>query len=254
MPHTERGVVVVTGGSGVIGRATVARYISEGWRTISVDRVPFDPDAWRGSLAGALPPPVWAQADLSIEAQAVAAFLETVGHDPVNHLVAIAGGADEDERQGGRWTLPKPDVFRASLESNLLSAYISIAVLLPNLRAAVGDRSITLCGSINALAAWSYVGYSASKAGLMGLAHVLADILAPDGIRCNVLALGSVSTRVLSEMEGQVLSSSVPLGRMATPGEAADAFYALAVSMRHVTGQTIVVDGGQEIHRWRPAR
>ena len=81
---------------------------------------------------------------------------------------------------------------------------------------------------------------------------MLAAMLAPHGIRCNAVALGSVATQELklTSAERHALESSIPLGRMATAEDAARAFYAASVEITHFTGQVMVVDGGQEISRW----
>jgi NAD(P)-dependent dehydrogenase (short-subunit alcohol dehydrogenase family) len=246
MDRRTKGLIVVTGASGGIGRATVELFSARGWQTVAIDKRPPDLSVDAGSEVN------WVQADLSVESEAAAAFRLAIGDSPVQHVLAIAGGAVPEERLAGRWSLPTVSGFRASLDTNLLTAYITATALIPALQASSGDRSITFCTSINALAAWSYPAYSASKGALIGLTHMLAAMLAPHGIRCNAVALGSVATQELklTSAERHALESSIPLGRMATAEDAARAFYAASVEITHFTGQVMVVDGGQEISRW----
>jgi NAD(P)-dependent dehydrogenase (short-subunit alcohol dehydrogenase family) len=122
------------------------------------------------------------------------------------------------------------------------------------LRRLGGDRSITVTTSTDALASYGLPAYAAAKAGLIGLVHSLMGGLAADGIRINAVAPGDVPTeRNRREWahrpdwyEG--LRVGAPLGRLATPEDVATAYLSL-IDLRHVTGQVIVVDGGQTISR-----
>ena len=84
--------------------------------------------------------------------------------------------------------------------------------------------------------------------------HSLAGPLGADGIRINAVAPGDVPTPRNVREWGHVpgwydgLRESSPLGRLGTPEDIAAAYLAL-IDMRHVTGQVIVVDGGQTISR-----
>lgn len=85
--------------------------------------------------------------------------------------------------------------------------------------------------------------YSASKAGLVGLTKSVAKELAPKGIRCNAIAPGFIRTDMTGTQENNPLLSMIPLGRMGTAEEVADAAAYLATA-NYVTGETIRVDGG----------
>ncbi len=85
--------------------------------------------------------------------------------------------------------------------------------------------------------------YSASKAGLVGLTKSVAKELAPKGIRCNAIAPGFIRTDMTGTQENNPLLSMIPLGRMGTAEEVAQAAAYLATA-NYVTGETIRVDGG----------
>lgn len=93
--------------------------------------------------------------------------------------------------------------------------------------------------------------YCASKAGLEHLTRVFALELAPYGVRANALRPGVVETEMAVTQLGpervKRLQESIPLGRMATPGQIAEAALFLATH-EHVTGQVLCVDGGQTIN------
>jgi 3-oxoacyl-[acyl-carrier protein] reductase len=93
------------------------------------------------------------------------------------------------------------------------------------------------------------VHYVSSKAGLVGLTRATALELARYRIRVNALAPGTTDTAQprygMSEEELQAAGRQVPLGRMATPDDIADvAVFLASDEARHITGQTLHVNGG----------
>ena len=93
------------------------------------------------------------------------------------------------------------------------------------------------------------VHYSASKGGVVAMTRAMALELAPHGIRVNAIAPGLTDTAQprygSSEEELSVMASAVPLGRMAQPDDiAAVAVFLASDDARHVTGQTVHVNGG----------
>ena len=85
--------------------------------------------------------------------------------------------------------------------------------------------------------------YAASKAGLIGLTKSVARELAPKGITCNAVAPGFIATDMTAGLEDSPLATSIPLGRMGTPEEVAEAVAYLAQAA-YVTGTVLQVDGG----------
>ncbi len=114
-------------------------------------------------------------------------------------------------------------------------------------------RLISVQGAIvNVSSIWGEVGgsmeaaYSASKAGVIGLTRALAKEVAMMGVRVNAVAPGAIDTdmmSVYSEAEKEeLISSSIPLGRLGTPSEVAEAILFLANS-KYISGQVLRVDG-----------
>lgn len=91
------------------------------------------------------------------------------------------------------------------------------------------------------------VAYSATKAAIIGFTKALAKEVAPMGVRVNSVAPGAISTdmmKVYSDSDVQDLcDNSIPLSRLGTPNEVADAILYLA-NAEYVTGETLVISGG----------
>lgn len=97
------------------------------------------------------------------------------------------------------------------------------------------------------------VHYVASKAGIVGLTRAAALELAPYRVRVNAIAPGTTDTAQprygMSEAELQAAARQVPLGRMGTPEDVADlAVFLASEASRHITGQTMHVNGGQYLY------
>src|SRR6185295_5724585 len=96
-----------------------------------------------------------------------------------------------------------------------------------------------------------YVGYAASKAGLMGLTRELAGSWGRHGIRVNAIAPGFFPSRLTEGVIAQAevaLKASCPIPRAGQPGELKGvAVFLAADASNYITGQVIVVDGGRTI-------
>ncbi len=242
--RAQQSEVLVTGAAGGLGSGLVAALVARGDRVVTMDRVPLERD---DVVAYTL--------DLADEGAVADALADAAGRGlEIRHVVAIAGAALPEEKTGADLAELPLSVFRASLELNLVTAWITLRAALPHLRRAEGDRSITLTASTDALASYGLPAYAAAKAGLIGLVNSLAGPLGGDGIRINAVAPGDVPTDRNVREWGHVpgwydrLRESAPLGRLGTPEDIAAAYLAL-IDMQHVTGQVIVVDGGQTISR-----
>lgn len=85
--------------------------------------------------------------------------------------------------------------------------------------------------------------YAASKAGLIGLTKTIARELAPKGVRCNAIAPGFIATDMTTDQTENPMLARIPLGRMGSAADVADAAAYLATA-GYVTGETLRVDGG----------
>ncbi|GAA1802672.1 SDR family NAD(P)-dependent oxidoreductase [Luedemannella flava] len=236
--------VIITGGRGSIGRATVARLAARGCRVVALDREPLPPQT-AALVAHEL------TVDLLDDA-AVGAALATVDETP-SHVIGIAGGGDAEELSQADPATEALDIFARVVAANLHIAFVTIRHTVPLLRRATGSRSITLVGSINAYGGYGAPGYSAAKAGLSGLVNALATPLGAEGISISCVALGTVDTdnlRHLDEVRGLTyhpdrIAARAPLRRILTPDEVAAALVAFALDTPGLTGTTVTLDNGQ---------
>ncbi len=133
--------------------------------------------------------------------------------------------------------------FDAVLDTNLKGAFHMIrhctSMFLKNREGCIINIS-----SVSGLAGNAgQANYSASKAGLIGLTKSVAKELASRGIRCNAIAPGFIATDMTDSQTENPLLSMVPLGRMGTPEDVAEAAAFLATS-GYITGEVLRVDGG----------
>lgn len=121
-------------------------------------------------------------------------------------------------------------------------------------KAVLPDMLLRSNGSIvNVSSVWGVKGasmevaYSATKAAVIGFTKAFAKEVAPMGVRVNAVAPGAISTdmmKVYSDSDVQDLcDNSIPLSRLGTPDEVADAILYLA-NAEYVTGETLVISGG----------
>jgi 3-oxoacyl-[acyl-carrier protein] reductase len=132
----------------------------------------------------------------------------------------------------------------------VLRHFFNLARVAGRHMAGRGSGAIVAIASVSGLRSAPLHGpYGAAKAGLMSLVRTLAVELAGDHVRVNAVAPGAVLTprvaALMSEERRAESAASIPLGRLATPDDIANAVAFLASDLAsYITGQTIVVDGG----------
>jgi NAD(P)-dependent dehydrogenase (short-subunit alcohol dehydrogenase family) len=241
--------VVVTGAGRGIGKAIAQRLAREG-ATLSllargVDALRVTAD----EVGGAFTDAVDVRDAASVEAGFAAA---SAANGPIHALVANSGiGGPNDAGEGDR--------FFDLVQTNLIGTYHCVRAARPRL-AAGGRRDIVVISSVLArIAVPYYTGYSASKAGLLGLVRSLAAELAPDDVQVNAICPGWVATDMtwegldlLAEAQGITRDQAyaqamteVPLRRMSEPADIAGTVaWLLSPDSRGVTGQAIDQNGG----------
>ncbi len=126
---------------------------------------------------------------------------------------------------------------------NLKSAFLVTKAVLPGMRSRRFGRIVNI--SSGAAQTGGVIGphYAASKAGLLGLTHGYASILAKEGITVNAVAPSIIETDMVTQGL-KVSPSIVPIGRFGRPEEVADVVV-MVVGNGYITGQTIYVNGGR---------
>jgi 3-oxoacyl-[acyl-carrier protein] reductase len=142
----------------------------------------------------------------------------------------------------------KEEEWQQVLDVNLKGAFnCTKAAARPMLKQRDG-RIINIASIIGLIGNAGQANYSASKAGVIALAKSTAKEFASRGITANAIAPGYIDTamtKVLEEETRNKMLSMVPLARMGTPADVADAVLFLASDLAaYITGEVIRVDGG----------
>lgn len=226
-------VAAVTGGSGGIGRAILEHVSAEGAIPYSLDLV--EPSA------GAR----WARTDVRDERSIAGTIADLERRHGRLDILIRAAGVSHDAVV---WKLAVAEWDR-TLAINLRGAFLLLRSGIPALRRAGGGR-IVLIGSINgSRGAFGASAYSASKAGLIGLARTAARETGRFGIRVNVIEPGWVKTPLTDALPRDVVEAAVAeslIGTLLDPSDIARAVvYLCGPGGAAITGQILRVDGGQ---------
>ncbi|WP_158932562.1 SDR family NAD(P)-dependent oxidoreductase [Acidisphaera sp. S103] len=231
-------VAIVTGGSTGIGAAICTHMLDAGYHVVSLSR--REPADARCEHV---------EVDLLDPVAAAEAAQDIVARHEITHIVHNAG------------------VIRAKLLSDVtsedlaaltqlhLNAALTLTqAALPSMRTA-GFGRIILISSRAALGLATRTAYSATKAGMIGMARTWALELAPDGITVNVVAPGPIrETEMFHDVvpadspREEALAAAIPVKRLGVPDDVAQAvmFFA-APENSFITGQTLFVCGGSSI-------
>ncbi len=246
-------VVLVTGGAAGIGWATARRFAADGDRVAIAD---IDHAAATARAAALGDGHAALHADMGDPASATASVRDCIARcGRLDVLVNNAGVIDAGGTPVTEQTLA---AFRRLIGVNLvgmerasLAAREAMARQAPH--PTVGARGVIV--NVASGAALRAIplrnGYSASKAGVVSLTRSHACAWAPEGVRVNAIAPGYTRTDLVEELirRGRVdpalAARRIPLGRMGTPAEMAEAIAFLAGSgARGMVGGLLIVDGG----------
>lgn len=146
--------------------------------------------------------------------------------------------------------------WHLSLERNLTTCFLVTRAVLPLMRARKYGRIINVTSTSGPVqASVGDAAYHAAKAGMWGFTRAVAVETAVDGITVNAIAPGWIATG--SQLESEAAAGLLtPMKRSGTPEEVAHAIHFLAVPQAsYITGQLIVVDGGNSVpedRAWKP--
>jgi NAD(P)-dependent dehydrogenase (short-subunit alcohol dehydrogenase family) len=236
---------LITGGNSGIGLATAKLFVAEGAKVAITGRNPETLAAAQKELG---PNAVALAADATDIAATEAAIGKAVERFGKLDIVFANAGIPGSTPLGGTSLA----AFEQVIRTNITGVFFTVQAALPHLN---DGASIILNGSvISVLGNPGYSAYAASKAGVRGMARVMASELSPRGIRVNVVSPGGARTPIwkgaaptadaFAALEKRI-SLSTPLGRIAEADHIAKTVLFLASDdAAHVQGAEIFIDGG----------
>jgi 3-oxoacyl-[acyl-carrier protein] reductase len=246
-PVTGR-TVLVTGGTKGIGKGIAKTFVDAGAHVSIVGRDPEAGAQAAEELAHAGAEVTFIQADVGVGGDAERMVAETVarfgGLDVLCANAGIFPAARLEE-------MSEEDID-AIFATNVKGTMLAVKAALPELARSGHGRVIitsSITGPITGYPGWSH--YGATKAAQLGFLRTAAIELAPRGITVNAVMPGNIESEGLAELGPEYrakMESSIPQKRLGSVADIGNAALFLATEeAAYITGQTIVVDGGQTL-------
>jgi 3-oxoacyl-[acyl-carrier protein] reductase len=244
---------IITGAAGGLGSAIARRFVTEGASVCLVDLIDTKAVAATLKTLNAAEPKcqtITNVSDSSAVANMVTQAQQALGK--IDILVNVAGISSH-----GSSDQVTEEVWDRVIDTNLKSVFLCCKAVLPLMRKQGYGRIVNI-GSVlgknggnprpwidkGEQAKAGSLAYGASKAGVHALTLYLAKENASDGITVNAVAPGPIATAMTSNFP-ETLRNLMPVGRMGTPEDVADAVtYLAGEAASFVTGEILDVNGG----------
>ena len=246
----DNSVLFVTGGASGIGRATAERVVAEGGRAALVDLDLAKAQAVAEEIGGGS---IGLGANVADEAQVKAAVDATVARlGGIDLVLAAAGHAEFGP--SAEWDTAR---FNRMLEVHVGGTFNVCKHATPVMKARGRGSIVTIASTAAFMANNNNVPYGAAKAAIAGLTRQFSLEALPE-VRINCVAPGRTITGMTTplmlarggdmEKGEEIFGQAIPMKRMATADELAAAIcFFLSDDASFITGQTLIVDGGETI-------
>jgi 3-oxoacyl-[acyl-carrier protein] reductase len=239
-PLTDR-VVLVTGGTKGIGKGIAGVFARAGANVVVAGR-----DRERGEAAAADLGGAYVAADVGRAEDCERMAAETVERFGGIDVLCANAGVFPDTKLADMTEADIDAIFATNVKGTMLS----VKACLPALERSGHGRVVvtsSITGPITGFPGWSH--YGATKAAQLGFVRTAAIELAGKGITINAVMPGNIETEGLAELGPeyrQQMEMSIPQGKLGRVEDIGNAALFLATDeAAYITGQTIVVDGGQ---------
>ena len=240
-------LAVVTGGSGVIGRAICYRLASEGAKVIvcgsNLERINKTVDEIRKD--GFLAEPC--QYNL-LDAASIKAAFDNIKERfcKLDLLVTCAGGGAREEMRA--FIDQKIEVIDNILMMNLRGSMLCVQQACRQMVAGGGGNIVMISSTVGLGGMPRYSEYAAAKAGVNAFMKSIAMEYGKDGIRCNCVSPGIVQRGTIDEIKLENIAKTNWLGSYGKPEDISGMVaYLNSEEASFITGQNFVVDGGRSL-------
>jgi NAD(P)-dependent dehydrogenase (short-subunit alcohol dehydrogenase family) len=232
-------VALVTGAAQGLGQAIATALASQGARVIATDLAPPEETAAKiGPAALALRLDVTSEGDWAAVAEASKGF---GGVDIVVNNAGYFPNRPIDDLDFTTW--------RKTIATNLDSHFLSVKHFLPGMRAKQWGRFVGISSNMIGLPITGMSHYITSKMGIIGFMRGLANDVAADGITANAVLPGLTNTPAtagFTEEQKRGTWEGQAIKRLGEPGDVTGAvLFLTSEGASFITGQSLVVDGGQ---------
>lgn len=242
---------IVTGAGSGLGRATALQFASIGARVVVADVNVDAGDAVVAEITAAGGSAVFLATDVTDPAACealVGACIDTFGA-----LDFAVNNAGTTGTPGSVVDYPL-DAWRATMAVNLDGVFYAMRAELPSMVTAGRGAIVNVASGAGLVGFAGLPAYVASKHGVVGLTKSAALECAARGVRINCVCPGSVRTPMLEGFMGgdermeRAMTAGVPMGRLGTPAEIAEAIVWLCSdAASYMVGHALVCDGGATV-------
>ena len=245
--RSKNRVAVVTGGGKGIGRAVASRLACAGAKVVLSGRDRSALEEACAEIRSEGGEAIWAAGDVSNPAAADALLEKTLEAFGSADILVNNAGITRDNLV----MRMSEEEWDQVIDTNLKGSFLCIRAFTRPMMKQRWGRIVNVSSVVGLIGNPGQANYVASKAGLVGLTKAVAKELASRHITVNAVAPGFIETAMTAELDEKVreaLKARIPLGRLGTPGDVANAVaFLCSEEAGYITGQVLSVDGGMRM-------